>query len=433
MKCTSIAVLAALSAASAQLIGWSGFAVPQEQKTAATESAGKSADEHPAPQVDKQAIQAELGKKTSLSFEGTSLQAAVESISRDHHLDIELDNAPQVDPKIDLSTELVSLTVKDVTLRSALRLMLSQLNLAYIIRDGSLFVTTKAEADTKLETTVYDVSDLLMRDDKGQPDFDSIINLLTSTVAPQSWSEQGGPAAIQSGPLGTLVITQTDEVQEQIAWILGELRKVKDRIKANKFESSLEFDTSAAAKLINKALNEKATFEFHGTPLKDVVGNLRQQNHIELQFDVATLKDAGLDPSTMQVSFQAQGIPLRFALRRILSPFNLSYDIRNEVLLITTKEKADNLMDLAIYPVGDLLSGGSDSADNSNFDAMGEIKTLMDDMTGTISATSWSNTGGPGTTQEYGEGTNAVIVVAQTADLQEQIADFLAATPTGTS
>jgi general secretion pathway protein D len=63
----------------------------------------------------------------------------------------------------------------------------------------------------------------------GQADFQSLIDLIQSTVAAESWDTVGGPGAIK--PFNTnlsLVISQTQEVHEEIADLLEQLRRLQD-------------------------------------------------------------------------------------------------------------------------------------------------------------------------------------------------------------
>jgi type II secretory pathway component GspD/PulD (secretin) len=63
----------------------------------------------------------------------------------------------------------------------------------------------------------------------GQTMEDLLIKLITNTVAPQSWSEVGGPGTIDYYPLGmALVINQTPDIQEQIQELLNALRRLQD-------------------------------------------------------------------------------------------------------------------------------------------------------------------------------------------------------------
>ncbi len=62
-----------------------------------------------------------------------------------------------------------------------------------------------------------------------QADFDSLITLITSTIAAPTWDDVGGQGTIQ--PFNTnlsLVVSQTQEVHEQIADLLQQLRRLQD-------------------------------------------------------------------------------------------------------------------------------------------------------------------------------------------------------------
>ena len=62
-----------------------------------------------------------------------------------------------------------------------------------------------------------------------QADFQSLIDLIQNTVSPQSWNTVGGQGAIQ--PFATnlsIVVSQTQEVHEEIADLLEQLRRLQD-------------------------------------------------------------------------------------------------------------------------------------------------------------------------------------------------------------
>jgi general secretion pathway protein D len=62
-----------------------------------------------------------------------------------------------------------------------------------------------------------------------QADFDSLIELITTTIAPESWTDVGGPGAIREFETNlSLVISQTQDVHEQIADLLEQLRRLQD-------------------------------------------------------------------------------------------------------------------------------------------------------------------------------------------------------------
>jgi general secretion pathway protein D len=62
-----------------------------------------------------------------------------------------------------------------------------------------------------------------------QADFDTLIDLITTTIEPDSWEDVGGPGAIDGFPTNlSLVVSQTQDVHERIADLLEQLRRLQD-------------------------------------------------------------------------------------------------------------------------------------------------------------------------------------------------------------
>jgi len=62
-----------------------------------------------------------------------------------------------------------------------------------------------------------------------QADFDSLINLISSTIAPETWDEVGGPGSLSGFDTNlSLVVSNTQDVHEQIADLLEQLRRLQD-------------------------------------------------------------------------------------------------------------------------------------------------------------------------------------------------------------
>jgi hypothetical protein len=102
------------------------------------------------------------------------------------------------------------------------------------------------------------------------------------------------------------------------------------------------------------ALDEKTELDFVDQPLTDVVDYLKQWHDIEIQLDNKALADVGMG-SDMPITRNIKGITLRSALKLLLSEMDLTYVLRNEVLMITSKTEADNLLSTRVYPVADLV------------------------------------------------------------------------------
>ena len=107
---------------------------------------------------------------------------------------------------------------------------------------------------------------------------------------------------------------------------------------------SVEGDPAGAR--IQDALNDDTRLEFIETPLEDVVAFLKDLHGIELQIDSRALEDVGIADDT-PVTRDLKGITLRSALRLMLKELDLTYVLRDEVLLITTPEEAES--DTAAY------------------------------------------------------------------------------------
>jgi len=106
---------------------------------------------------------------------------------------------------------------------------------------------------------------------------------------------------------------------------------------------------------IYKALETPvARWDFNDSPLRDVQRAVADEFRIPVAIDTKALEDAGMDldlPVTQSVS----GISLKAALRRLLSTVDLAYIVKDEQLLITTKEAAGEFLVVKVYPVADLV------------------------------------------------------------------------------
>src|SRR5262249_22035462 len=140
--------------------------------------------------------------------------------------------------------------------RLALRLLLEDHGLTYVIKDDVLQITTKEVADKTLEARVYDVHDLLSFNDDGVPDFDSLIEVLKSTIAASSWDDTGGLG--QAAPFGnSLAVSQTGKIQEQVAALFTALRRAQAQIKIGDTSPAGPFGVSETETTIRGVLTGK--------------------------------------------------------------------------------------------------------------------------------------------------------------------------------
>ncbi len=258
-------------------------------------------------------IERRLKTPVLLKYQDTPLSEVVAGLSELAGINIHLDPRGLSQEGIESSTPVTISLSKEISLKSALNLILEPLHLSYVIKDEVLKITSEQLRDGETYSKVYNVSDLVIpipnfvpnnniglqglindahqtigygtgglgapgpavlvnnRGPNGgggpnssvlaqqfgtggmgaggtpsnsvpigsgpgglggaaSADFDSLIDLITSTVATETWAENGGgEAEIRPFPTNlSLVISQTQAVHEQIADLLEQLRRLQD-------------------------------------------------------------------------------------------------------------------------------------------------------------------------------------------------------------
>jgi hypothetical protein len=184
----------------------------------------------------QQRIEAALNQRlrSPIEFPETPLNVIMQQLAEEYDIPIHFDTtaleAVAQSPEIE-----VSAAYHGITLRSALELMLGQVeDVTYIIDNEVLIITTEDEAESRMLTVVYQVDDLLPR--QGRDDNvareASIIDVITRCVERDSWARyKTGEGEICVLDPGVMVISQTQRVHDEVARLLAEIRRVKAAIK----------------------------------------------------------------------------------------------------------------------------------------------------------------------------------------------------------
>jgi hypothetical protein len=173
-------------------------------------------------------IQAALDSETSFEFTELPLTDVVRYLSEKHGIEIQLDTKVMEEASIDIDTP-VTRSLKGITLRSALRLMLGPLDLAYVIKDEMLLITTTKAAESEKMVRIYPVGDLIAPDaaDKQGLEVAALIKIVEGSVEPKSW-RGNGDTDIQPWASGqALVIRQASAAHEEIELLLAGLRRAQ--------------------------------------------------------------------------------------------------------------------------------------------------------------------------------------------------------------
>jgi len=180
-------------------------------------------------QAAERRIREALNSPTQIEFVETPLKDVIDYLKDSHHIEIQLDSPALKEAGTDESTQ-VTKNLRGISLRCALHLLLDELQLKYVIHNSVLLITSpaKAKSDEFLETRAYPVQDLVLPRNDGSVNMRPLKDVLTTTVAPKTWTKRGGEGNLSEIVVSTrplLVILQTQEVHEEIENTLEKLRK----------------------------------------------------------------------------------------------------------------------------------------------------------------------------------------------------------------
>jgi len=239
---------------------------------------------------DELRIQESLNRRISLHEDNVPLSEVMAKIGTLAGFNVNFDKLGMEEEGVTPSVP-VTIDVDGITVRSALNLMLDQYRLGYMVQNEVLNITSRLRQQGELVVASYPVADLVIPIPSfaptmgnamgvtgmgggaqsgmggaqfsmpplggGQPfaqiggnpldtmtgltgndrlagsssaaDFDTLVSLISTTVAPDSWAEVGGAASIrQYETTLSLVIRQTQKVHEEIADLLDQLRRLQD-------------------------------------------------------------------------------------------------------------------------------------------------------------------------------------------------------------
>ena len=195
-------------------------------------------------------------------------------------------------------------------------------------------------------------------------------------------------------------------------------KKPEPARKAKSAESVLRTGEEA----IEAALAKPIACQFFETPLKDVIEYFKDAAQVEIFLDCAALKDAGVDEAE-SVNCNFRGLRFEKVLNRILDPLKLKWTIHDDMLCITSRDKADSdeFYETRLYDVADLVV--YQDQDGKKIDDYAPLTSLI---TNIIDTKCWVDNGGLGTIQGESLGTAKVLVVSHRYDVHKQITALLA-------
>jgi hypothetical protein len=170
----------------------------------------------------------------------------------------------------------------------------------------------------------------------------------------------------------------------------------------------IESEAEAASRnRIETALNAMASLDCVDKPLSELADDLSRRMGVSVVLAKGTLSDAAVTDDT-PVTAQVSGVSYRSLLRLVLKDLKLAWTFRDEVIVITTPEDAESMLETRLYPVLDLVAASGTTPDKA-MRGEHDYDTLIDTMTTTVEPDSWDDVGGPGTIAEY-PGAGALVI-----------------------
>ena len=172
--------------------------------------------------------------------------------------------------------------------------------------------------------------------------------------------------------------------------------------------------TEEERKLI-KALNTPITTTIKDKPLQGVIEYLEKTMGIQIEVDKAALDQLMLNYESA-VSGKANNISMRGFLKQLFGSINMTYVIRNGKILVTTPDRAAQMLVVKTYYVGDLISlpNFAFGPVYNQLQMVQNVASLIAFIQG-IEPTSWAPTG-PGTI--FFNPMTMSISIKQTAEMQ---------------
>lgn len=160
-------------------------------------------------------------------------------------------------------------------------------------------------------------------------------------------------------------------------------------------------------KQIKESLEKTGEYIYTDVPLNQVIADLADRHQIQVKFDNQALEDVGVDASSESVSCDLSGLRLKSGLKHILDELDLTAVVRDEVLLVTSLEAAEDMIEPRVYRSKTTWKMSPDQ--------------LIDVITSTVAPNSWGDVGGPGSIVAI----NGGLVISTSHAIHDQINELL--------
>lgn len=261
------------------------------------------------------------------------------------------------------------------TLHDVLSRILKAKGLSHIVRHDVVLITSAEAAASKyLQTRAYRL--------RRRVGFDKLVDGITTTVAPDSWADVGGPASVAPLAVGGLLVRQSWAAHREIEKSFGDMLQ------------PLAAPPVVGSTPLAKALAKSQPVEFLQVPLKDVAELFSEKLGVRVRMDEAALAEEGI-PANTPVTMSSVNIPLGSALSLISEQYDLAWARDKGEIVISTPVAMEENMAIARYGFQGLTSRP-------------DARDVTEAIKSTILPSSWDDVGGPASLKAVAPGQVAI-------------------------
>lgn len=278
-----------------------------------------------------------LLQKVSVQWEDKPIEEAFKELSEKYKLPIEFDASFKDEG---LEGTPVTLTADGITLGSAIRIVCAPFQLVPVLEKGKLLVTSQAADDKNLISREYSLAALGGNIDPQVLSF----NLVGLTSGKWMAVDQEGGDVVGMTPQ-TITISQTRTTHEEIQKLFDQLATVVN----GKAKAATPQDR--AEQLILRKLQTPALPPADVTTLPEIFDKLLRKNGVPYWVDDQAMKDANIDWKTLTSTLDVKKVATTKRLDAIAAEHKLSWRYDDEVIQVTSAEKAGEQMSTRVYDV----------------------------------------------------------------------------------
>jgi hypothetical protein len=177
---------------------------------------------------EEEKVMKALTQPVTIDLKDSTLEAVIGLLREKTGLPINDPPKPILEEKGITYQTPISVSLSEVTTRTVLKKVLSDVGLTYIVKGGAVQITTPERAKETLTVRTYYIGDLLTfapevrfnpyaQQVQAQA-VNDIIGLIVGSVDPDSWWTKGGPGRIVFDPrTGSLIVSQTAEIHYMLS------------------------------------------------------------------------------------------------------------------------------------------------------------------------------------------------------------------------